>query len=420
VAQAPEEPLDGLDEEVLEEPVAEVAPDEEVVEPDVPPDTDELLEEMEEDLYPPPVEGTGIRSYGIREFRTHKPGQRPRRGPGVDEGLERILGSGKLCKTVSTMRRTGLEVVIAFDSTGSMNNVIDQATLKIDEMISVLQALVPQVRVGLVTYRDHGEEEYVTRECPMTASRYRLKDFIESVEAAGGQDIPEAVADGLAVAFNKMKWSRSSHRFVVLIGDAPPHKRDRSRIARLIRKFVQGGSNSSVVSTIITGSSFDTDEETVHAFRDIAKKGKGVCVSLNREEKVLREIIRIVFGRQFERTLDDIRSYIADKQRLGEQERDWILHANIDAMIEEGLIPHGRRKISPEVVENLIRMGMSEVKRSEIFEKLTALLMRRDLPEETLWAGRYILKKLTHGRVLLDPEASFLMRKQQLQRIRLR
>ena len=210
VAQSPEEPLEGLEEALLEEPVAEVAPDDEVVEPDSPLDTDEMLREMKEDLYPPPVDGTGIGSFEIREYGNHKLGERRRRGPGVDEGLERILGSGKLCKTVSSMRKTGLEVVIAFDSTGSMTNVIDQATVKIDEMISVLQVLVPQVRVGLVTYRDRGTEEYVTRECPITASRYRLKDFIESVEAAGGQDIPEAVADGLAVAFNKMKWSRSS------------------------------------------------------------------------------------------------------------------------------------------------------------------------------------------------------------------
>ena len=278
--------------------------------------------------------------------------------------MEGLLGDEKVRGTLRSMRQNGLEVVMVFDSTGSMGGILDQAKQRMDEMISVLEILVPGVRVGLVTYRDRGREEYVTRECPLTRSRYRLRDFIDGVSAGGGDDIPEAVLDGVKVAFSDMEWSKSAFRFVTVIGDAPPHKGDRTKVKNLVRRFAREHGMTSMVSTIYTGGGFARDQEAIDAFREIADEGGGVFVELEQQERVLREIVAMVFGRQFESGLADLYRHVQSLQRLGDTERRWIQDLDISSMVEEGLIPTRQRSIAPEVVDSLIGMGRSSVKRS--------------------------------------------------------
>lgn len=51
-------------------------------------------------------------------------------------------------------------------------------------------------------------------------------DFINTLDAAGGGDGPEAVMDGLMDAARKIKWrdtTEPSLRYIFHIADAPPH-----------------------------------------------------------------------------------------------------------------------------------------------------------------------------------------------------
>jgi hypothetical protein len=50
-----------------------------------------------------------------------------------------------------------------------------------------------------------------------------MQSNINKLEADGGGDFPEAVYDGIQDAATKMKWRTHSCRFILLVGDAPPH-----------------------------------------------------------------------------------------------------------------------------------------------------------------------------------------------------
>src|SRR5947208_1555299 len=59
---------------------------------------------------------------------------------------------------VGSLRKVGLDVAIVVDSTGSMQNVIDDLKRRMDDLAATMQRLVPTARVGAVTYRDRDDD----------------------------------------------------------------------------------------------------------------------------------------------------------------------------------------------------------------------------------------------------------------------
>ncbi len=122
--------------------------------------------------------------------------------------------------------RPRIDVVFVLDTTGSMGGLIEGAKAKIwsiaNQMVSAKPT--PRLRIGLVGYRDRGDD-YVTK-------RYDLSDDIDAVyghlqgfQAGGGGDTPESVNQALREAVHDMSWtpSRDALKIIFLVGDAPPH-----------------------------------------------------------------------------------------------------------------------------------------------------------------------------------------------------
>ena len=122
--------------------------------------------------------------------------------------------------------RPRIEVCFVLDTTGSMGGLIEGAKQKIwsiaNEMISAKPT--PEIRVGLVAYRDRGDE-YVTRHFDLTNDIDAVYSQLQSFKAAGGGDEPESVNEALAAAVRSMSWSADKHvlKIIFLVGDAPPH-----------------------------------------------------------------------------------------------------------------------------------------------------------------------------------------------------
>src|SRR5690606_12017766 len=64
-------------------------------------------------------------------------------------------------------RGNGMDIVIVFDSTGSMGGETDQVKRQIERIGSALTKLVPKARISLCTYRDE-HDEYIVRGTPLT------------------------------------------------------------------------------------------------------------------------------------------------------------------------------------------------------------------------------------------------------------
>jgi len=109
------------------------------------------------------------------------------------------------------------------DTTGSMSEEIAAVKATIQKVASGLQGENAKVRVGMVEYKDRGDE-FVTRTHAMTADLARFADDVAGVRASGGGDMPESVNAGLHAGITDLAWqSDSVVKLAFLVGDAPPH-----------------------------------------------------------------------------------------------------------------------------------------------------------------------------------------------------
>ncbi len=120
-----------------------------------------------------------------------------------------------------------IEVVFLLDSTGSMSDEILSVKSHIQNIVEDTMSGNPRpnVRIGIVTYRDHSPEDetYVYKMFDLTTDIDQVMDDLRDINAMGGGDGPEAVADGLHIAVHDIDWSGDAMKVIFLIGDAPPH-----------------------------------------------------------------------------------------------------------------------------------------------------------------------------------------------------
>ncbi len=119
-----------------------------------------------------------------------------------------------------------VDLCFVVDTTGSMVPFIEAAQRTLLDAIQRLSThSAVNLRIGLVAYRDHPPQDrsYVTRVHPLTDDRRQVQKVIGKLRARGGGDEPEAVYRGLFDAAMQMPWRAHSSRYVMLVGDAPPH-----------------------------------------------------------------------------------------------------------------------------------------------------------------------------------------------------
>jgi Mg-chelatase subunit ChlD len=183
---------------------------------------------------------------------------------------------------VAQATRPKVDLVFALDTTGSMSGLIEGAKNKIWSIASFVARAqpTPDVRVGLVAYRDIGDA-YVTRVFDLDSDLDRVYRRLLSFRADGGGDTPEHVARALDEAVHKMSWSQSGGnavRLIYLVGDAPPHLdyQDGYDYAKAARAAAAKGIQ---IHAIRCG----TDPDTATYWRRIASLGHGEFLTIDQD-----------------------------------------------------------------------------------------------------------------------------------------
>jgi hypothetical protein len=123
-----------------------------------------------------------------------------------------------------------VDIVLCLDTTSSMKNDIDAVRELLIPMLERIIADFSSFRIGMVLYKDYFEE-YLTRVIPFTRDFEGVRKSLNAVRVIGGRDIPEAVYEALYEAALGFPWEAQS-RLIVLIGDAPPHRRPRGKVTK--------------------------------------------------------------------------------------------------------------------------------------------------------------------------------------------
>jgi Mg-chelatase subunit ChlD len=171
-----------------------------------------------------------------------------------------------------------VEVVFCLDTTGSMSGLIDGAKQKIWSLCNQIAGgkPTPEVKVGLVAYRDRGDE-YVTKVVDLTDDLDAVHAKLMGFMAAGGGDEPESVNEALHDALHKIHWSEGSGvlRIIYLVGDAPPHM-DYPQDIPYSTSCRQACEKGIIINTIQCGAI----QGTTPIWQEIARKAEGRFVQI--------------------------------------------------------------------------------------------------------------------------------------------
>jgi Mg-chelatase subunit ChlD len=116
-----------------------------------------------------------------------------------------------------------IDVGFILDTTGSMSEEIAAVKATIQKVAASLDHGNIKVRIGMVAYKDRGDE-YITRVYPLTTDLEGFERAVADIRADGGGDTPESVNEGVHVAVSRLDWQKDAvGRYAFLIGDAPPH-----------------------------------------------------------------------------------------------------------------------------------------------------------------------------------------------------
>lgn len=118
---------------------------------------------------------------------------------------------------------TSLDILFIIDATGSMKNVINGVKKHIQDLVNSIYnsgTNTKIIRLSIVAYRDYNDSP-LYENLDFTEDINKFKNFLENLEAKGGDDQAEDVFTGLQQA-NLMNW-KSDARLVIHFADAPCH-----------------------------------------------------------------------------------------------------------------------------------------------------------------------------------------------------
>lgn len=123
--------------------------------------------------------------------------------------------------------RDVVDVVVSFDTTGSMYPCLTQVRAKVEELVKRLFDELPDTHMGIIAHGDYcdARSTYLTQILPITNDRDKICAFVRNVGATGGGDAPEAYEMALYEA-RKLAWRPQATKALVMIGDANPHEPD--------------------------------------------------------------------------------------------------------------------------------------------------------------------------------------------------
>lgn len=167
-----------------------------------------------------------------------------------------------------------LEMVFVLDTTGSMGGLLEGAKQRIWGIVNeVMQTeMRPEVRVGLVAYRDRGDQ-YITQVFPLTNDLDKVYSVLMGYEAGGGGDTPEDVRSALLDGVRRSGWSAASDQvsqILFLVGDAPPHD-NYADVPDTQKTAIEATQKGIVINTIQCGRIPGTKE----VWEAIARRGNG-------------------------------------------------------------------------------------------------------------------------------------------------
>ena len=141
-----------------------------------------------------------------------------------------LIKTKELPKVVEPSTTDGmLDMVIAFDTTGSMSAYINAVKTHVKELVPKLFSSNPDLRIGIVAFGDYcdmrSKDNFGTayQVLGLTNDENEIIKFINKAQNTGGGDGDEFYELVIKKITEETSWRNNSNRNVLFIGDANPH-----------------------------------------------------------------------------------------------------------------------------------------------------------------------------------------------------
>lgn len=228
-----------------------------------------------------------------------------------------------------------IDVVISFDTTGSMSSILAQVRRTIKQTVERLMGELPDIRIGIIVHGDYCDEHstYVTRHLDLTQDTVSITDFVENTPSTGGGDAPECYELVLHEA-QEHSWRPEAKRVLVMIGDSiahtpednPQHLDWRTEVAALAARSI-----SIYAVQALNGRS------ATAFYREMANTSGGFHLSLGQFSEITAMLIAICYRQHTDMKL---LAYEQELQRAGHMshslKRSFATMKGHDPVLEEG------------------------------------------------------------------------------------
>ncbi|MBC8514581.1 hypothetical protein H8D30_01795 [bacterium] len=242
--------------------------------------------------------------------------------------------SSSLASRLQTLQGRGLEVIILFDATRSMDDLLEGTRAAILDIAAVLESLVPGTKMGIGAYRAPQSAYTVhpkSRDLRLLdkAGATDILRFLRSVRADEGGN--ESVLKALEWSLDSRRgWGEDTMKVVILMGDA---KQKEKSVRQIVQTFIQyaellGGVSFHAMGANSLASGEDIGEESEGQFRALATALEGTYLPLpldpSRTEGtllLLRSLVGFAIGPEHQEELN--RLLTAESLERIRRDRGW-------------------------------------------------------------------------------------------------
>lgn len=188
------------------------------------------------------------------------------------------------------------DIVVAFDTTGSMKRYIEGVRKHVRELIPTLFKNTPNLRMKIIAFGDYcdmnGENDFgnAYQESELTADQNKLIDFVNSAKDTSGGDVDEFYELVIHKIVTETPWREGGKKSVLFIADCEPHDVG-YRIITKDGKFI--GNNQinwvrEAQRAAEKGIQFDT-LRIIHGtkwYAQLSQMTGGACMDFNKAEQM--------------------------------------------------------------------------------------------------------------------------------------
>ena len=118
------------------------------------------------------------------------------------------------------------DLVISFDTTGSMYPCLSEVRRHTTTMCERLFREIPSLRVAIIAHGDYCDGDKVISQQDFTSDQEQIKQFIQNAPSTSGGDFPECYELVLRTVKGLSWRPDATMKSLILIGDAPPHEKN--------------------------------------------------------------------------------------------------------------------------------------------------------------------------------------------------